>query len=220
MSHSISEIVDTIQYKTKQSLEQIAENIGYSRPHLNKAKLSNEGENVKEALLKHYKEILQNVPEGNVIEEKTTEYLKRRRIKKNKHPVRFYDVDFLAGTSLIEFYDDSNMIEVAYEMDIPEFAGCTAFRAYSDSMEPLIKSGSILFGTKIDDWISHLEYGQIYGIVCNDGRRYLKYIRRHSDVKTTFLLRSENSEMYDEFELPKTAIKNLWLINGWLNRRT
>ena len=59
MSHSISEIVDTIQYKTKQSLERIAENIGYSRPHLNKAKLSNEGENVKEALLKHYKEILQ-----------------------------------------------------------------------------------------------------------------------------------------------------------------
>ena len=173
-----------------------------------------------EILEKHFGELFHNM--GDKLPNLTSDIHVSKPVsgKKNKHPVRFYDVDFLAGTSLIEFYDDSNMIEVAYEMDIPEFAGCTAFRAYSDSMEPLIKSGSILFGTKIDDWISHLEYGQIYGIVCNDGRRYLKYIRRHSDVKTTFLLRSENSEMYDEFELPKTAIKNLWLINGWLNRRT
>jgi len=171
-------------------------------------------------LKKHFGELYPVM--GEQYNKSTQDIVVSKSIKgnKNKHPVRFYDVDFLAGTSLIEFYDDSNMIEVAYEMDIPEFAGCTAFRAYSDSMEPLIKSGSILFGTKIDDWVSHLEYGQIYGIVCNDGRRYLKYIRRHSDVKTTFLLRSENSEMYDEFELPKTAIKNLWLINGWLNRRT
>ncbi len=32
-------------------------------------------------------------------------------------------------------------------MDIPEFAGCTAFRTYNNSMERLIKSGDILFGT-------------------------------------------------------------------------
>lgn len=89
--------------------------------------------------------------------------------------IKFYDTDFAAGN--IEFYDDHSSITPAYTMDVPEFAGCTAFRTYGDSMENLIKSGSILFGTKIEDWRSHLEYGQIYGIICTDKRRYLKYIR-------------------------------------------
>lgn len=131
--------------------------------------------------------------------------------------VKFYDTDFAAGD--IEFYDDTNSITPAYEMDIPEFAGCTAFRTYGDSMEPAIKSGSILFGTMVVDWESHLEYGQIYGIVCSDKRKYLKYIRKDKDnPKTNFLLRSENKE-YDDFELPKNKIKSIWLIHGWINKR-
>jgi transcriptional regulator with XRE-family HTH domain len=131
--------------------------------------------------------------------------------------VKFYDVDFAAGD--IEFYDDTNSITPAYEMDIPEFAGCTAFRTYGDSMEPAIKSGSILFGTRVEDWQSHLEYGQIYGIVCTDKRKYLKYIRKDKEnPKANFLLRSENQE-YDDFELPKTKIKSIWLIHGWINKR-
>lgn len=162
----------------------------------------------------------EEVTRGTMVSEPSTNYTVSKKPRSSQNPVKFYDVDFLAGTSSIQFYDDNNMIEVAYEMDIPEFAGCVAFRAYSDSMEPLIKSGSILFGTKIDDWITHLEYGQIYGIVCNDGRRYLKYIRRHTNHQQAFTLRSENSEMYDDFEIPKQEIKSLWLINGWLNRRT
>ncbi len=154
------------------------------------------------------------------VKEPLNEYVINKKVRTGKTPVKFYDIDFLAGSSPIQFYDDTNMIEVSYEMNIPEFSGCTAFRAYSDSMEPLVKSGSILFGTKIEDWITHLEYGQIYGIVCNDGRRYLKYIRRHKESDKLFILRSENSEMYDDFEIPKKEIKNLWLINGWLNKRT
>jgi len=132
--------------------------------------------------------------------------------------IPYYDSDFAAGD--IEFYDDNSHLKPSYYMDIPEFSGCTAFRAYSDSMEKLIKSGNILFGIKLDDWQSHLEYGQIYGIVMKDRRRYLKYIRRSkNDSEKKFLLKSEN-EHYDDFEVPKEKIKNIWLIEGWLNRRT
>lgn len=132
--------------------------------------------------------------------------------------VKFYDVDFAAGD--IAFYDDNNTITPAYEMDIPEFAGCTSFRTYGDSMEPAIKSGSILFATIVEDWSSHLEYGQIYGIVCTDKRKYLKYIRKDKDrYKSHFLLRSENLA-YDDFELPKNKIKAIWLIHGWINKRS
>jgi hypothetical protein len=48
-------------------------------------------------------------------------------------------------------------------------------------MEGLIKSGSILFGTKVERWLEHLEYGQVYGIICDDGRKYLKYIKRYRE---------------------------------------
>lgn len=130
--------------------------------------------------------------------------------------IPFYNADFMAGKGEM-LYDDGT-IYPEYYMDVPEFSGCTAFRAYSDSMETRIKSGNILFGTKLDDWKSHLEYGQIYGITCTDGRRYLKYIRKANDEKM-FLLKSENPN-YDDFTLPKDKINNIWLIEGWLDKRT
>lgn len=134
-------------------------------------------------------------------------------------PVPFYDVDFAAGD--IEMFDDANAIQPAYMMDIPEFSGCTAFRVFSNSMESLINSGSILFGTKVTRWNDHLEYGQVYGIVCQDKRRYLKYIRKAAGKdESHFLLRSENVEEFDDFLMPKNQIKSIWLIHGWMQRRT
>jgi transcriptional regulator with XRE-family HTH domain len=130
--------------------------------------------------------------------------------------VPFFDLDFAAGD--IEFYDDINSIKPAYEMDIPEFSGCTAFRTYGDSMESLIVSGSILFATSISEWQNHLEYGQIYGIVMKDKRKYLKYIRKSKKSETHFLLKSANNE-YDDFEIPKEKIKSIWLIHGWINKK-
>ena len=174
---------------------------------------------------------LKKIPDNLIIGDKKitneslqteTSYIQKRREQKNsivnKGTIIFTDADFSAGNS-IEFFDDSTMINSAYTMDIPEFAGTVSFRAYGDSMEPIIKSGNIVFATKIEDWASHLEYGQIYGIVCHDNRRYLKYIRKCKKESTHFLLKSEN-EFYDDFEIPKEKIKNVWLIHGWLNKRT
>lgn len=138
---------------------------------------------------------------------------------KNGELIKFYEADFAASRD-IEFFDDEATITPAYTMDIPEFAGCIAFRTYSDSMAPLIKGGDILFATKVEDWQDGLEYGQIYGITRTDRRRHLKYIRRSASHQTHFLLRSENADMYDDFELHKDKIKNIWLIHGWINKRT
>lgn len=146
-----------------------------------------------------------------------TKFTKKQSNKKDKL-VPFYDIDFAAGNALTLV--DNSQVTPDYYMDVPEFSGCTAFRAYSDSMEKLIKSGSILFGTKVEEWQIHLEYGQIYGIICTDGRRYLKYIKKHPDLsKDFFLLKSEN-DFYDDFDIPKKSIRSIWLIHGWLNKRT
>lgn len=141
-----------------------------------------------------------------------------RKTHETAELIPFYDIDFVAGHS-IEFIDDSN-IEPEYYMDIPQFRGCKAFRSYSDSMNPTIKSGMVLFGNRLEEWHIHLEYGQIYGIVMSDKRRYLKYIKKHSENhKEYFSLVSENKD-YDEFEIPKKKIKSIWLIEGWLNKNT
>lgn len=139
--------------------------------------------------------------------------------KNKKKPaglIPFYNADFIAGNA--ELYYDDETIYPEYYMDVPEFSGSTAFRAYGDSMEPRIKSGNILFGKKLENWMSHVEYGQIYGITCKDGVRYLKYIRKHEN-KEYFLLKSANPD-YDDMDIPKSDIKNVWLINGWIDKRT
>lgn len=137
-----------------------------------------------------------------------------KSIRKNHESaelIPYYDIDFVAGSS-IEFIEDGN-ITPEYYMDIPEFRGCKAFRAYSDSMEPLIKSGNVLFAKKITEWKIHLEYGQIYGVVMSDKRRYLKYIRKFKeDAKGFFQLVSANVQ-YDEFEVPKNKIHSLSALN-------
>lgn len=173
---------------------------------------------------KHYEVELNDItdPEENIVSVEKSNIVKsksgREFDKTEGLLVPFYDIDFSAGNDIVTM--ENNVSKPDYYMDVPEFAGCTAFRAYSDSMEKLIKSGSILFGTKVEEWNIHLEYGQIYGIICNDGRRYLKYIRRHIDNhKEWFLLKSEN-ESYDDFDIPKIAIRSVWLIHGWLNKRT
>lgn len=130
--------------------------------------------------------------------------------------IPFYNSDFMAGNSETVFADGSDHPD--YYMDIPEFYGCKAFRAFGDSMEPIIKSSCILFGTKEEEWHMSLEYGQIYGITMLNGRRYLKYIRRADDHKNMFLLKSENPS-YDDFEIRKDKIKNIWLIQGWIDKR-
>jgi predicted DNA-binding protein (UPF0251 family) len=149
-------------------------------------------------------------PNGTVVSNKSIKNPKEGLIP-------FYNADFMAGKSDV-FYEDGAE-HPDYYMDVPEFYGCIAFRAFGDSMEPIIKSSSILFGSKLDDdWRDSLEYGQIYGITMLNGRRYLKYVRKATDYKHRFLLKSANKE-YDDFEIFKNKIKNLWLIQGWIDKR-
>lgn len=141
-------------------------------------------------------------------------FLKRKH--EGNEPVKYYDVDFAGGNGIV-FYED-NVEFPAYEMKIPAFSGCVAFNVFGESMEPLIKSGSVCFGRKLDDWHDYIEFGQIYGVVMKNQRRFLKYIRK-SQTPDKFLLKSANPE-HDDFEIPINKIHNIWLIEGWMLKRT
>ena len=158
---------------------------------------------------------LANNEESSQLSEKPAIYQISKPIQKTKSPlIPFYDIDFAAGN--VSFYDDPTASNYSYQLDIPEFSGCIGFRVYGDSMMPLISSGSMVFGTKIENWNEHLEYGRIYGIVCQDGHKFIKYIRRHPfKSEERFILRSENNA-YDDFDLEKSNIRNIWLIHGWV----
>jgi Predicted transcriptional regulator len=127
--------------------------------------------------------------------------------------VKFYDIDFAAGN--IEFYDDNH--PATYEMDLPNFKGCIAFRTYGDSMQPQIMNGTIVIAKEIKDWRDYIPFGEIYGIVTHDGRKYLKTVRKSTKPGTHITLHSEN-EKYDDWDLPLTKIKSMWLVCGSINK--
>lgn len=64
MSNEAAIILNEIQFKTGKTLEEIAGEIGYSRPYLNNVKLKGGGEKVIGILKEKYHKILQNVPRG------------------------------------------------------------------------------------------------------------------------------------------------------------
>lgn len=211
---------DLKQYRDNHSMTQqrLAELMGITRELLGKMETGKLP--ISRASAFAFKALLESEKESHVKSEINHSPAGKlpKRVKEGQL-VPFYNIDFAAGD--IEFYEDQAGVHPAYMMDIPEFSGCTAFRTYNNSMEKLIKSGDILFGTKVDDWASHLEYGQIYGIICMDGRKYLKYIRKANGKEDThFLLKSENHEAYDDFLIQKNKIKAIWLIHGWINKRT
>lgn len=68
MSNTLKQIVKNIQFVKGWSIEQVAQSIGYSRVHLNKAMNSTEGNGELEELLRvKHGEILQNVSAGKEV---------------------------------------------------------------------------------------------------------------------------------------------------------
>lgn len=55
-------LLKEIQYKTGKTLEQIAEDVGYSRPYINNVKLKGGGRRLIDRLKSKYKRVLQDEP--------------------------------------------------------------------------------------------------------------------------------------------------------------
>ena len=218
LNMNASEFSSKLGYNSPEKIYRIFRNKGENenKPSFDiLADISNMFENINiDWIITGKGDMIKNI--NHVVNEREGIYIVKKNHSKDKVPVPYYDIDFAAGND-IAFIDD-NTVHPSYYMDIPEFSGCTAFRVYSDSMEKLIKSGSIVFSTKIEQWLNCIEYGQIYGIIAKDGRRFIKYVRKSTDHEKEFILRSEN-DLYDDFSILKTSIRSIWLIHGWLHKR-
>lgn len=94
MSKELEKILDTIQFKTKMSLEEIADKIGYSRPYLNNAKKSGGSKKLIGVLMETFPEILQN---------STNSSERGKREEKGKEAASSPNVELLAAEDFKKF---------------------------------------------------------------------------------------------------------------------
>lgn len=78
-----------------------------------------------------------------------------------------------------------------------------------NSMSPKISNSDRIVLRRIDNW-DYLYYGQVYLIV-TEHNTMIKYVRKH-DNPDKLILRSENSEFYDDIELDKDKICRLFIV--------
>ena len=123
--------------------------------------------------------------------------------------VPVYDIDVTAGAMTREmlFADD----RIVGHISVPGINPmCRVVRVSGDSMSPVINSGDYIAVRQVTD-LSVLYWGQIY-VVLLDDYRMVKYLRRHED-RDKVVLRSANPA-YDDIELPREAIRNLFFVDN------
>ncbi len=177
-SNEIEEILNIIQFKTGKTLEEIAEDIGYSRPYLNNVKLQgNAPSKILGRLKDKYSEILQKVPRETNLSEPEPDYLKQRRDHKNgtnEKAIPMYFGNTRAGT--IQVYSDDPEMQVPVgHLPASIFPGCNhAEKISGDSMYPLICNQAFLIGKIIDK--RGLIWGEKYIIHTQYGQSMVKYV--------------------------------------------
>lgn len=124
--------------------------------------------------------------------------------------IPLYDVRASAGNGF------SNLSENVLDyIKSEQLKGCTAaIMTHGDSMDNVIKDKDII-GLKPIENLNNVEFGSIYVILTKapDYELFVKYVRRHTDNKNYFLLRSENKN-YDDMDLEKNNIETIWKQKG------
>lgn len=122
----------------------------------------------------------------------------------------YENVDALGGK--IDIFVDNNNAYVTGYADIPNLGDSNAIIKISgDSMYPRYKAGDLIAIKRISDF-DVIQYGQPHVIVTEE-QRLVKYLRR-SRNKGCWLLCSENTAHYDDFEIEVSKVKHLFLIRG------
>lgn len=85
---------------------------------------------------------------------------------------------------------------------------------FGNSMAPTYCAGATVLLHPVRRWQEFLELGQVYMIVLQDNRRIIKELRSsQEDRKTQYLCVSHNPT-FDPVELPKSMIKQVFLVKA------
>lgn len=146
------------------------------------------------------------------VAEKPGEYRVTRIVEPSETPkgVPYYDVDFIGGFDMV--FNDQTQNPTGY-INFPQYSRADAWANISGhSMEPVISNGDIIALHHIGDWKTFLLYGEIYGII-TDHYRTVKRVRKSADPDC-LILEPINKNGYDEQEIPKEIIRDVWQVIG------
>lgn len=131
-----------------------------------------------------------------------------------KEGVPYYNVSATAGNGGV--LDESKPEHASSFIKIPGFDDCECFlNVFGDSMAPRYKSGEIVGLKRITDR-EQIAYGEVYMIV-TDQQRVIKYLFPGKD-ETKWRLKSENSELFPDFEIKSEKVIHLFQVKGKISR--
>ncbi len=81
-----------------------------------------------------------------------------------------------------------------------------------NNMAPSFPAGAIVLLSKVEDWHTFIEFGQVYVIVLKDGRRLLREIRSHKDNKKVEL--HSRNKAYEPGVLPLKLVSDIFLVKA------
>jgi hypothetical protein len=227
LSNEAQILLKEIQFKTGKTLEDIAKDIGYSRPYLNNVKLKGAGEKVIGLLKEKYKGILQNVS-YEINEDPAPYYKKRQEIKSgSKKAIPFYDAPAAAGVTETEMTAISSP---AGTIDIGDLLSDSqaAIRIYGNSMLPNYPPGCVVGLAKVSD--TFIEPGEVYVIETRDRRILKRLFYKDDETEGDKLLCYSDNIMkfeggsrhgkpaYPPFAVPKADIINIFVVTGVIKR--
>jgi phage repressor protein C with HTH and peptisase S24 domain len=183
MSNEIAKALDIIQYKTKKTLDEIAEDIGLSRPYLSTVKKKGEPLDILNRLIDYYQNELRSLDVSSesvnsfVVESLPKfDYQQERFSKKiaDKPDIPVFTGNTRAGT--IEIYtDDPSQQTPIGHLSAKVFPGCNhAEKVNGDSMYPLICNQAYVVGKIIDK--RGIIWGEKYIIHTIHGQSVVKFI--------------------------------------------
>ena len=144
----------------------------------------------------------------------SVEVLDVEKLSVVKQPgIPVYDLDVTAGCEELSMMFTQDKIDGF--VSLPRMSqNSIIVRVSGNSMYPEINDGGYIAIRPVKN-IDTIFWGHIYVVVTED-YRLVKYVRRDNADDKKIILHSANPE-YDDMELPKSSIKNLFLVEAILN---
>ncbi len=131
--------------------------------------------------------------------------------------VPVYNVDAYAGDSL-SFFGNAQYIEKYYRVPFAK-EGDISLSVIGNSMYPHIHSGDVVVIRQLNNWKEWVSYGKFYVIVTEE-QLLIKIIRKsRKNPDDYYNIYSVNSAEYDDFEMPKSDIIQIFLVIGIVGKR-
>ena len=125
--------------------------------------------------------------------------------------VPYYDVDFIGGFDMV--FNDQTQNPTCH-INFPQYNSADFWvNVTGHSMEPEISHGDMIAIKELQDWNTHILFGEMYATITTENRT-IKYVRRSKQSEDFLRLIPVNLENFDEQDIPKSIIIKVFKVLG------